>query len=132
MNLLLSSQALRVVDGAVLAVVGSALVILATVLSYIFRDGPFSWLTTTAVVLLYVKGLFVCFAAYHHFTTEPTVRWHNYLSPTQWKLSAIGFGLVSLLFAISAIAEEGDWLIVATLVYGALAYGCLVAANKPV
>jgi len=131
--LLLSSRVLAAFDGVIRAVLGSVLIVLATIVFFIFIDDPFSWLTTTTVVtLLYVKGLFLWFGAYRSFTAEPAARWNAFLSPLQWRISAIGFGLVSLLFAISTAAEEGAWLIAGTLVYGALTYGCLVAANKPV
>lgn len=109
---------------------GFVLIALATVILYIFSEGVFSWLLVTAVTLLYMKGLFSCLGAYRFLTVNTIDRWHAFLSPLQWKISAFGFGLVALLFAISANAGEGTWLLAGTFVYGGFARGCFVAANN--
>ncbi len=122
----------RLVGGIIRAAVGLFCVILGTVILFISIGEPFSWLMVTVVVLLYVKGLFAWLFAFRFLKGNSSTEWNTLLSPLGWKVSAIGFGAVALLFAFSAAAGEGSWLITGTLVYTALAMICLFAASNSI
>lgn len=122
----------RLVGGIIRAAVGLFCIILGTVFLFISIGGPFSWLMVTVVVLLYVKGLFAWLFAFRFLKGNSSTEWNTLLSPLGWKVSAIGFGAVALLFAFSAAAGEGSWLITGTLVYTALAMICLFAASNSI
>lgn len=124
------STGFRLVGGIICAAIGLSLITFATIFLLIFIHGPLSWLTVTMVVFLYVKGLFACLVAYRFLKGPASTEWNTLLSPLGWKVSAIGFGTVALLFALSAAAGEGSWLLAGTLVYTALATICLFAGGN--
>jgi hypothetical protein len=86
----------------------------------------------TVVALLYVKGLFAWLFAYGFLKSDATTLRDTLLSRLGWNVSGMGFGAVALLFALSAAAGEGSWLLAGTLIYAALATICLFAASKTV
>lgn len=121
---------MRSFDGVICAVLGVVLLVLAAMVFYIAVDGPFIWIMPIAVAVLCAKGLFLSFRAYRSFTEEPPNSWRTFLSPIQWKVSAAGFGIVTLLITISAVATEEEWFITAALVYGGITLGCLYGGGS--
>jgi hypothetical protein len=121
---------LRLFGGIIRAAFGLFFILFATLFLFIFRNGPFSWLMVTVVVLLYVKGIVALLFAHGYLRNNSSTQWNKLLSPLGWKLSGIGFAAVALLFALSAVEGEESWLIAGALVYGGFTVLCLFAASR--